>query len=95
MPGFLFFDPGRRLCMTIDDETVRPGDHIRAVVWMTEDQQWGQPTQVPYERPARRADLSDGEVGALDRALRHPGLFTGEIRPLYLPGIPGTSRGPA
>ena len=55
MTGFLFFDGERRLCMTVAEETIRPGDGVKAVVWMPETRRWGPPTTAVYVRPARWA----------------------------------------
>jgi len=90
MPGVVFFDKSRRLCMTIDDETVRPGSRVRAVVWRTVEADWGPPTEVPYGRAARLADLSDDQFVALDvPAVNRAGPSDAAIvRALCPPGRP-------
>jgi hypothetical protein len=58
MGGFLFIDSEQRLCMTLDDETIRKGDSVRAVVWTPAERRWGAPTRATYAAPARSADLA-------------------------------------
>jgi hypothetical protein len=66
MTGFLFFDGERRLCMTVAEETIRPGDGVKAVVWMADTRRWGPPTTAVYVRPARWALLSDEQRAAVE-----------------------------
>jgi hypothetical protein len=66
MTGFLFFDGERRLCMTVAEETIRPGDGVNAVVWMPQSRRWGPPTVAIYVRPARWTLLAEEERAAVE-----------------------------
>ena len=88
MPGVVFFDLSHRLCMTIDDETLRPGVAIRAVPWLVQQRRWGPPTEVGCQRLARLSDLSGDELPALETpATAESGTSVPQIvRALYPPG---------
>jgi hypothetical protein len=85
MPGVVFFDQSRRLHMTIDDETLRPGVAVRAVPWLAPQRRWGPPTEVSCIRLARLTDLSEDELGALETPAAAP-RPPETIRAIYPPG---------
>lgn len=58
MAGFLFVDSERRLCMTLDDETIRRGHPVRAVIWVAEERRWSAPTRAVYVQPAGSPSLA-------------------------------------
>jgi hypothetical protein len=83
MAGFLFRDPEQRLCMTIDEETIRPGAGVRAVVWTPGLRRWGLPTFTIYSRPAAVATLDDPAATRTPaRARLEPGAPVATIWPL-------------
>jgi hypothetical protein len=88
MPGVVFFDQSRRLCMTIDEDTLRPGGEIRAVPWLAGQQRWGPPLEVACTRLARLADLSDEDLHALEvpAKVRGDDERPAVVRALYPPG---------
>jgi hypothetical protein len=83
MAGFLFRDSEQRLCMTIDEETIRPGAGVRAVIWAPGLKSWGLPTIATYSRPAGGATLDEpAAVHTPARARLEPGAPVATIWPL-------------
>jgi hypothetical protein len=82
MAGFLFRDPEHRLCMTIDEETIRPGTGIRAVIWAPGLKRWGLPTVATYSRPVGATLEDPAAVQTPARARLEPGAPMATIWPV-------------
>jgi hypothetical protein len=82
MAGFLFRDPEQRLCMTIGEETIRPGAGVRAVVWAPEDRRWGGATIATYSRPAAATLDDPAPIRTPALAASEPGAPVATIWPL-------------
>jgi hypothetical protein len=83
MPGFLFFDAELRLCMTLDDETIRRGHQVRAVAWVSEERRWSAPTRAVYMRPAGSPQLAVFDPVAVRTPVEAEGAA---IWPIHWPG---------